>query len=280
MQASNGWVPPSGTLGEILEETRKRVTSIDRMSPPRGTSSPLLPDSPRPAMKRPSLKAALRRDNVAVIAEVKRRSPSKGTINGALSAAVLARLYQNGGAAAVSILTEPARFGGSLQDLRDAAAATHLPLLKKDFHISVWQLPEAFEAQASAILLIARALPPQELLTLMARTREAGMETVIEVRSESELDLALTGGAEIIGVNSRDLETLHVDERVPERLMPMIPPTVIGIWESGVQNSDGVRRAADCGADAVLVGSALSRAEDPEGLLRTLTSVARKSRDG
>jgi len=233
---------------------------------------------PRPGRSRPSLRAALRNDSVSVIAEVKRRSPSKGDINPSLSAGDQARLYERGGAAAISVLTEPTRFGGSIQDLRDAAASTSIPLLKKDFHISVSQFDEATHGQASAILLIARAVPPNELLTLMTLARGAELETVVEVRSENELEVALKGGAAIIGVNSRDLETLEIDERVPERLVPRIPADVIAIWESGVQSTADVRRAADAGADAVLVGSALSRSGDPVSLLRELVAVPRKAR--
>lgn len=233
---------------------------------------------PRPDLTQPFLSVALDLDTVAVIAELKRRSPSKGTLNEVVSAAEQARAFKRGGAAAISILTEPTRFGGSIQDLWDAADATDLPLLKKDFHISVAQLPEAYHSRASAILLIARALPPRDLLAMLGAARVARLETVVEVRTEAELQVAIEGHAAIVGVNSRNLETLEVDERVPERLIPKIPPGILAIWESGVESADDVRRAADCGADAVLVGSALSRATDPETLVRSLTAVPRKRR--
>ncbi|MEX2177440.1 MAG: indole-3-glycerol phosphate synthase TrpC [Gemmatimonadaceae bacterium] len=274
-------MPPSGTLGEILEATRERVLALEATRPPAVAPVELAKASPRTRPARPSLREALSGGGkVAVIGEIKRRSPSKGDLHPALSAAVQAGLYQRGGAAAVSVLTEPTRFGGSLQDLRDAAAACDLPLLKKDFHIALSQLPEAFDAQASALLLIARALPPHELLSLMRRANDAGMETVVEVRSEEELEAALRGGATIVGVNSRDLETLEVDDDVPARLIPRIPAGVVAIWESGVGTVAHVQRAADAGADAVLVGSALSRSTDPEGLVRQLASVPRKPRHG
>ena len=264
MQGSIGWLPPQGKLGEILAETRKRVATIDRASLPAGG----------PPAK--SLKAALRRDSVAIIAEIKRRSPSKGQLNSALDAAAQAKAFERGGASAISVLTEPTHFGGSIEDLRAAGRASRLPLLRKDFHISAVQLQEA-SGLAAAVLLIARALPQDELELLM---RTTDLEKVVEVRSEEELERALMAGAEIIGVNSRDLETLEVDERVPLRLMPIIPKDVLAVWESGVQSRDDVQRAADCGADAVLVGSALSRSSDPEALVRSLTGVARQPRHG
>jgi indole-3-glycerol phosphate synthase len=267
-----GWLPPTGTLGEILAETRRRVALLEAN---RGAFRELkamarqYPDGP------PRLDAALRGPNVAVIAEVKRRSPSRGSLNPTLSAGEQAARFERAGAAAVSVLTEPTRFGGSLDDLDDAARHCRLPLLKKDFHVSPLQFQELGEA--SAMLLIARALPPGELFMMLDASRDL-FETVVEVRTEAELAAALEFGARIIGVNARDLETLAVDERVPERLIPMIPPDVIAIWESGVSTRDDVERAAAAGADAVLVGSALSLAHDPEGLLSTLTTVPRRSR--
>ena len=203
-----------------------------------------------------------------------------GAINETLDARTQAAGFESGGAAAISILTEPHRFGGSIRDLKDAAKATQLPLLRKDFHICVEQLDEALAAAASAVLLIARALPPTELATLMAAAHARGLDAVVEVRTEGELDTAMEGGARIIGVNSRDLETLEVDERVPARLIPMIPPEILTIWESGVQSVEDVRRAANAGADAVLIGSALSRAPDAVALLRSLSGITRKVRHG
>ncbi len=227
-------------------------------------------------MLRPNLQGS----SVAVIAEIKRRSPSKGVLNANISARDQARTFESGGAAAISVLTEPSFFNGSVQDLVDAADASSVPLLKKDFHIDPSQLVDARAARASAVLLIARALEPAHLRSLMRSARDTGLETVVEVRTEQELELAVDAGAAIIGVNSRNLETLEVDEGVPRRLMPLIPSTIIGIWESGVRTSADVRTAADCGADAVLVGSALSQAADPAALVRELAAIPRKGRNG
>ena len=271
MQASSTWLPPGGTLGRILEETRRRVTSIEG-----GLAG--LEDGPVAA--RPSLAGSLRGRLVAVIGEVKRKSPSKGVLNSALDPARQSAAFERGGAAAISVLTEPAFFAGSLADLGAVRAAVTLPVLRKDFHIDPLQLVEARRAAASAVLLIARALDQPQLLTLMDFAKRLGLETIVEVRTEAELERAVSAGANIIGVNSRDLETLEVDEGVPERLVPLIPSEIVAVWESGVHDVEAVRRAAACGADAVLVGSALSRATHPEALVRELASVEREGRRG
>lgn len=273
MQASREWAPPSGTLGEILAETRDRVASIERelagqRSRPRD----------RGLARPPRLADALSGRHVAVIGEIKRRSPSRGDLNASLSAPEQARRFERAGARAISVLTEPRRFGGSAEDLRAAADATRIPLLKKDFHISPFQLGEAVENGASAVLLIARALNPADLAAMLHAAAALRLESVVEVRTEEELERALGLRARIIGVNSRDLETLEVDESVPARLIPRIPSDVIAIWESGVATTADVERAAEAGADAVLVGSALSVAPDPEALLGSLTRVPRRPR--
>lgn len=272
MQASRTWEPPGGTLGRILEDTRRRLPSIEE----RGAAGPLAVTK---SGQRRSLLAALQGGpDVGVVAEIKRRSPSKGVLNPTLDASAQAAAFERGGAAAISVLTEPSFFGGTLDDLRSARAAVRVPVLKKDFHVDVSQLIEAREAQASAVLLIARALSPDDLPKLMAAAHGLELETVVEVRTEAELERALEAGARIVGVNSRDLETLEVDEGVPERLMPMIPAGVVRIWESGVTDVRDVERAAGCGADAVLVGSALSRSQDPVALLKSLCCVPRLRR--
>lgn len=268
MQASTTWEPPGGTLGRIIEETKRRLPSLE--------GHRVLGESKQ---HRPSLRLALRTAKVGVIAELKRRSPSKGTLNNALNAGQSV-LFERGGAAAISVLTEPEFFGGSLDDLIAVRSAVRLPLLKKDFHIDPSQLVEARVAQASAALLIVRALSPDQLTKMMNAAKLLELETVVEVRTEQELERALEAGAEIIGVNSRNLETLEVDDRVPERLIPKVPPHLITIWESGIRGIDNVRRAAECGADAVLVGSALSRSTDPAQLVQSLSDVPRQSRHG
>jgi indole-3-glycerol phosphate synthase len=226
----------------------------------------------------PGFAAALRRPMVAVIGEVKRRSPSKGEIAPALSAAAQSAAYADGGAAALSILTEPLRFGGSEADVLAARTATALPILKKDFHVAHLQMLEARALGASAALLIARALPPAELVALARTARDAGLETLVEIRDERELEAALLAEATVIGVNNRNLETLVIDLGTGERLVPLIPADRVAVFESGVHGPAEVERAAAAGADAVLVGSSLSAATDPAQALRAIAGVPRRGR--
>ena len=222
---------------------------------------------------------ALRRVDVAVIAEVKRRSPSKGSINPTISAPVQARSYAEGGAAAISVLTEPEHFGGSSADLRKVRAAVRIPVLKKDFHVDPLQAVEARAIGASAMLLIARALGPGALETMVRAARDAGVEPLIEVRDEAELERALTAGTDMIGVNNRNLETLVIEAGTATRLIPLIPAGIVAVAESGVSQRADVDAVAAAGADAVLVGSAISAAPDPRDAVRRLVGVRRVSRD-
>jgi indole-3-glycerol phosphate synthase len=226
----------------------------------------------------PSFVAALRGPRLAVIAELKRRSPSKGTLDESLSATTRTRTYADSGAAALSILTEPARFGGSLSDLRDARAAVSIPLLRKDFITDQIQLLEARAYGASAALLIARALAPTRLAELARAARAMGLTPLIEVRDEAELADAVAVEGAVIGVNNRDLETLVIEPAVGARLIPLVPADRIAVYESGIAGRDDAARAAELGADAILVGSALSVAQNPSELLTSLTAPARHRR--
>ena len=223
----------------------------------------------------PGFAAALTRPDVAIIAEVKRSSPSKGAINTALDLERQVQAYEQGGAAAISILTEPRRFGGSNQDLTRARAAVRIPLLKKDFHVDVVQILEARALGASAALVIARAVPPAGLKELLKAGNDVGIEILVEVRDAGELELALSLDARLIGVNNRNLETLEIDPETSLRLLPLIPRGIVAIAESGVKSLADVTRLATAGADAVLIGSELSASADPEAAVRALTGVAR-----
>lgn len=271
MQAFSHWSPPGGTLGRILGDTRERVAALKERKV-------ALESAIRSAPPGPSLAAALRGKDVAIIAEVKRRSPSRGAINPALDAAGQARAYRDGGARAISVLTEGPNFGGSVQDLQRVATAVELPVLKKDFHVDPVQVLEARALGASALLLIARAVTPQALRELAGLAADLGVEPLVEVRDERELDTALGTAAEVIGVNARDLETLRVDVAVCEHVVPRIPGDRIAVYESGVAARPDVENAALIGADAVLVGSALSGADAPAEAVRALCGVARRGR--
>jgi indole-3-glycerol phosphate synthase len=231
--------------------------------------------APRP---RHSLAVALRKDGVGVIAEVKRKSPSKGVINADLSAVDQAKSYASGGAAAISVLTEPSHFSGSIDDLVAVAAQVDIPALKKDFHIDPLQLLEARAKGATAALLIVRALRPDRLEEMLSVARALALETIVEIRDENELRLALDSGATIIGINNRDLETLIIDPMTSERLLPLIPPEQVAIAESGMSSRRDIERVAALGADAVLVGSSLSAAADPAAMVKDLASVPRVRR--
>jgi indole-3-glycerol phosphate synthase len=196
---------------------------------------------------------------LALIAEVKRRSPSKGDIAPTLDATTQATAYEAAGADAVSVLTEPSRFGGSLDDLRDVAQAVRLPVLRKDFIVDAYQLWEAAAAGAAAVLLIAAALPDAELAALLAESRACGLDALVEVHDEHELDRAVAAGASLVGVNNRNLRTLTVDLSVTERLGPLAPPGTILVGESGITSPADARRMAAAGAHALLVGEALVR---------------------
>ncbi len=262
-----------GPLGRLSAAAAARAVELEKRSAD-------LEDRAKDAAAGPSFAAALRRPDVAVVAEVKRRSPSKGVINAGLVAGEQASAYARGGAAALSILTEPTEFGGSIEDLVEALASTTLPTLKKDFHVHPVQVLEARASGASALLLIARALPPDDLSAMADRASELGVEALVEVRNEEELERALAIKHAIIGVNSRDLETLVIDPAVTSHLIPMIPVDRLAIAESGVRIRFDVERAAVAGADAVLVGSAVSSSSDPTTAVAALTGVARMLRGG
>jgi indole-3-glycerol phosphate synthase len=216
---------------------------------------------------------------VGVIAEVKRRSPSAGSIREDLDPSERAALYARHGAAAISVLTDGPYFGGSVEDLRAAGAAgVQIPLLRKDFILDELQIVEARAAGASAVLLIVRALVPERLAALLAAAQGQGLDALVEVHTAEEVDRALEAGARIVGVNSRDLDTFRVDVAAAWGLLSRVPADLIAVAESGMATEADVERAADAGADAVLVGSALSASADPGALLEALSAVRRRGR--
>ncbi len=221
---------------------------------------------------------ALRHEFVSVIAEVKRASPSKGAIAAGLDAAEQAAAYAKGGARAISVLTEPTRFGGTLADLASVAQRVSVPAIRKDFLVHPVQLWEARVAGASAVLLIVRSLSDELLRELADTATEIGLETLVEVRDAAELDTALSIDARVIGVNNRNLETLVIDPANAPGLIPSIPADRIAVAESGMRIVADLKPAANAGADAVLVGSAISAAADPADSVRALSVVARRGR--
>lgn len=207
--------------------------------------------------------AALRRPGVSVIAEVKRASPSKGHLADIPDPAELAAIYERGGAAVISCLTEERRFHGSLADLDAVRRAVDIPVLRKDFIVSPYQIHEARAHGADVILLIVAALDQNTLVSLLDRTESLGMTALVEVHTEEETDRALEAGARVIGVNNRNLKTLEVDRETFTRIAPGIPSNVVRIAESGVRGPQDLLSYAGAGADAVLVGEGLVTSGDP-----------------
>ena len=268
MQGIVAWSAPGGVLGELVAEARERARLLhDRDAELRRAADAAPPP--------PSLAAALRRPDVAVIAEIKRRSPSKGDLAPTMRLADRATAYAGAGAAALSVLTQASRFGGSTEDLAEAARTVRIPLLRKDFIVDPVQVVEARALGAAAVLLIARALPPAEIAALAAVAHDVGLETLVEVRDAAELDAALGAGASVVGVNNRNLETLAIDDAVSAELLPRIPGDRPAVYESGVAARTDVERAAAFGADAVLVGSTLSGSADPRAAVAALVGVGR-----
>ncbi|MFM7124689.1 MAG: indole-3-glycerol phosphate synthase TrpC [Actinomycetes bacterium] len=209
-------------------------------------------------------------EHLCVIAEIKRKSPSKGALNATLDAARIAALYEQGGASCLSVLTDEHFFSGSAEDLQVARASTSLPVIRKDFTVSEFDVVDARLMGADCVLLIAAALSDIELTRFHDLAVHIGMEVLVETHDEHELERALTVGATIVGVNQRDLITFEVDHARAERMASLIPPTVIKVAESGVRNADDARRLRDAGYDAVLVGESIVTSSDPVAAVRDL----------
>lgn len=221
---------------------------------------------------------AMREDpGVSVIAEIKRRSPSRGDLAPDLDPPALARSYRDGGAAALSVLTDVAFFGGSPSDLTRARAAVDLPVLRKDFTVAPADVCDARLMGADAVLLIAAALSPNELAELLALASTLGLDALVEVHDENEAEMALALGATLVGVNQRDLVTFDVDRDRAVRVAGILPDTVVRVAESGIRAGDDLARLGHAGFDAVLVGESLVTAADPATAVRALRAGARAS---
>ncbi len=241
-----------------LAELRRRVEAVGTLEPTRDLAN------------------ALRGDCVALIAEIKRASPSRGALNDGASPRHLALTYAANGAAAISVLTDKKYFNGSPNDLKRVRAAIQIPILCKEFIVDEYQIYEARALQADAILLIVRLLSAVHLHDYLALAASLGMHALVEIHDEHELECALAANAQIIGINNRNLADFTVDLSTTERLAPQIPREKIVIAESGIFTHADVGRAARAGAHAVLVGEALMRAEDVGAKVRELSQVARK----
>ena len=264
--------PGPDLLATIVAATRQAVRDRRRRRP----ESVLAPLAPPARGGRARFEAALGAPGGAnVIAECKRRSPSRGILRRDYRPADLAAAYERNGAAAVSVLTEPTFFDGSLDHLRAVRAAVGVPVLRKDFIVTPYQLLEAAAAGADAVLLIAAALDDAELAGLSARAAELGLGVLVEVHDADELDRAARAGATVIGVNNRDLRTLAVDVEASRRLAGRMPAGAAGVAESGLRTRADLARLGAAGYRAFLVGEALMTAADPGAALRDLLAGGR-----
>lgn len=245
-------------LDEIIQSTKAEVAERKRTA----TIAPVSPTAPAGR-----LRDALAKPGIKMIAEIKRRSPSAGEMRTGVEVDAIALAYERGGADALSVLTERPHFGGRLEDLRAARAACDLPILRKDFIVDEFQLQEAALAGADGVLLIVAALAPKQLAELRAQAHELGLDALVEVHDESELEIALAAGAEIVGINNRDLRDFTVDVERTFALLVHMPDGMIVVSESGISSHEQLQRLESAGVSAVLVGESLMRAQDPAAAL-------------
>lgn len=258
-------------LTPIVDQRRQDVIAARRLRSLADIEAVLADASPVRGFR-----ANLAKPGLQVIAEIKRRSPSMGTLKDDADPAATAILYEEGGAAALSVLTEPHYFGGHLDDLIAARAACSLPVIRKDFVIDPYQMAEARAAGADAALLIVAVLG-RSTGEFLAAAKQYGLDALVEVHDEAELEIAIAAGADLIGVNNRNLTTLAIDLATSERLKPMMPAGTVTVSESGLEEPEDFLRMATAGYDAVLVGTALMRAGSPADRLKILLAPTRSS---
>jgi indole-3-glycerol phosphate synthase len=263
-----------GMIEELVEAARAGVERR-RAAVPLGDLEQRLAERPE---QRP-FGEALVRPGLSVIAEFKRRSPSAGEIRAGATPAEIAQSYDQAGATALSVLTDEAHFGGSLDDLREARAACELPILQKDFTVDRYQLYEAAVAGADAVLLIVAALDRERLAELYEEARGLDLDVVVEVHEEAELEAALAVDAEVVGINNRNLDTFKVDVQTTFELMPDVPAGKTVVSESGIAERATLDELERVGVDAVLIGEALMRADDPGAKLRELIADEDSTRE-
>jgi indole-3-glycerol phosphate synthase len=256
----------SDLLEAIVAATRRIVEVREAREPRPALEARAEKRAPRPG----TFREALSRDRINVIAECKRRSPARGVLRAAYDPVSLARAFVEAGAAAVSVLTEPTFFDGALEHLEAVRAATSFPLLRKDFIVSDYQLLEARAVGADAVLLIVAALTRRDLAVLTAAAGRLGLDALVEVHDADELQRALDVGANVVGINNRNLRTLAVDVTASERLIGAVPRDVVAVSESGLKTANDVARLRELGYRAFLIGERLMLADDPGAALNEL----------
>jgi indole-3-glycerol phosphate synthase len=263
-----------GMIEELVEAARAGVERRRAQVP--------LEDLARRLSERPEQRPfgeALTRPGLSLIAEFKRRSPSAGEIRDGAEPAEIARAYEEGGAAALSVLTDETHFGGSLDDLSDARAACELPVLQKDFIVDHYQLYEAAVAGADAVLLIVALLSAEQLASLQDEARGMDLDCLVEVHRESELETALAVDADVIGINNRNLDDFRVDVQTTFELITDVPAGKTAVSESGIAERATLEELERVGVDAVLIGEALMRADDPAAKVKELTAGEESTRE-
>lgn len=255
-------------LDSIVAQKLREIETLLQKSPEKN----LREDALKPRKRRHFLKRLQKPGNagINIIAEIKRASPSKGLICQNLDASALAKNYESGGAACLSVLTDKNFFSGSTQDLVAARSATQLPVLRKDFLISPCQLLESCIMGADAVLLIARILSGKELKDLLDLCQELGLDALVEVHSEKDVESAVHSGAKLIGINNRNLQTFHTDISNSARLVSMLEPDQIPVAASGIRSREDIDRLLDCGIFNFLIGESLVKSKDPAAFLQTL----------
>ncbi len=261
----------SDFLGRIIEHKKEEIAAAAKTKP----ESVLRAEAEKPLARRPFMKrlASPGPYGMNVIAEIKRASPSKGPIRDVVDPAAYARMYEQGGAAAISVLTDRDYFGGTPEDLKKARAASNLPVLRKDFLISAYQVYEAAAMGADAMLLIVRALEPSLLRDLITLAGDLGLDALVEVHNESEFETAEAAGATLIGVNNRDLVTFKTDIQTSLDLARRAAPGRVLVAESGIHGRAQIEQLTEAGISNFLIGESIMRADDPVRMLKTLHGV-------
>jgi indole-3-glycerol phosphate synthase len=265
---------PADLLERIAADRRRSVAALERATPGYALRARLPSASPAGRLER-----ALRRETpgapLALACEIKRASPSRGVLKPDLDPRAMARLYQQGGAAAISVVTEPDHFQGRLEWVDQVRAEVRLPILLKDFVLDTYQILDAAVRGADGILLIAGLLSEVQLQRLITDARLLGLDALVEVHDEERLRAAIRAGATLVGINNRDLRTFEVSLETSRRLLPLVPPLVTAVAESGISSADDLRALRATRCDAVLVGEALVTSPDPGAALAALSAAAR-----
>src|SRR5262245_7329336 len=269
----------TGVLGRIADDRRRRVSEMQGLAPAHTLRARLGPIRPAGRLERPLRRGAAGNGRpsapLKLLCEFKRASPSKGALNPTADPVAYARLYQEGGATAMSLVTEPDHFQGDLAWMEPVRAAVNLPLLLKDFVVDPYQLLDAAVRGADGVLLLASLHSEVWLQRLITEARLIGLDTLVEVHTREELTVAIRAGGTLLGINNRDLRTFEVDLGTSIALLPQVPPLVTAVAESGISTADDLRRLRATRCDAVLMGEVFMTSADPAATLKGLAEAAR-----